>query len=48
MKFSSFFCTNTDAISICFFHDLGWRGDDCGFCPPGLPGGKGERGDSGM
>lgn len=25
----------------------GFRGDDCGFCPPGLPGGKGERGDSG-
>lgn len=29
------------------FYDLGWRGDDCGFCPPGLPGVKGDTGESG-
>lgn len=27
--------------------DRGFRGDDCGFCPPGLPGSKGDIGDSG-
>lgn len=29
------------------FFAKGFRGDDCGFCPPGLPGGKGERGETG-
>lgn len=38
-------CINATCCFVLFFS--GYRGDDCGFCPPGLPGHKGERGDSG-
>lgn len=32
---------------IFFLQILGVRGDDCGFCAPGLPGSKGDFGDAG-
>lgn len=31
-----------------YFSFKGFRGDDCGFCPPGLSGDKGDGGERGM
>lgn len=35
-------------IHMFFSYLSGFRGDDCGFCPPGYPGDKGQQGESGI